>query len=64
MDLAVGTGVLCVEEGDSVNPLSLRLFPCLELFWILAQTIILIIYSVSVKKFALMICIFFIPIQP
>lgn len=27
MDLAVGTGVLCVEEGDSVNPVNFRAIP-------------------------------------
>jgi len=27
MDLAVGTGVLCVEEGDSINPVNFRAIP-------------------------------------
>ena len=27
MDLAVGTGILCVEEGDALNPITFPLFP-------------------------------------
>ena len=50
MDLAVGTGILCVEEGDSLNPITFSAIPLPHVVLDTGPDDRIIMFTESVKR--------------